>query len=222
MPPVAVAAGLAVLAVAVAFAAWRWWPRSSMADGSAGVGVASGAAAQVRSASSPRGSHTASRSAGGETSATLVVHVVGAVRQPGVYALAASARVKDAVDAAGGALGNGAPDALNLARTLADGEQIRVPTKDEAASGAAPSAPVGGGSGGVTGAGGVSAGSPIDINAADASALDALPGVGPSTAAKIVADREANGPFKTADDLGRVSGIGPKKLEQLKAYICAR
>ena len=64
-----------------------------------------------------------------------------------------------------------------------------------------------------------SAGAVVNINTADAAALDALPGVGPSTAAKIVADREANGPFASADDLGRVSGIGPKKLEALKDFI---
>jgi competence protein ComEA len=60
----------------------------------------------------------------------------------------------------------------------------------------------------------------VNINTADAAALDALPGVGPSTAAKIVADREANGPFASPEDLGRVPGIGPKKLEQLKPAIC--
>ncbi len=64
-----------------------------------------------------------------------------------------------------------------------------------------------------------SAGTVVNINTADAAALDALPGVGPSTAAKIVADRDANGPFATPDDLGRVSGIGPKKLDALRDFI---
>ena len=64
-----------------------------------------------------------------------------------------------------------------------------------------------------------SVGTVVNINTADAASLDALPGVGPSTATKIVADREANGPFATPDDLGRVSGIGPKKLEALKDFI---
>jgi len=63
---------------------------------------------------------------------------------------------------------------------------------------------------------------PVNINTADAAALDTLPGVGPSTAEKIVADREANGPFESPDDLGRVSGIGSKKLEQLKVLVSVR
>jgi competence protein ComEA len=69
---------------------------------------------------------------------------------------------------------------------------------------------------------GAAPGAVVDLNTADATQLDALPGIGPATAAKIVADRQANGPFRTADDLGRVSGIGPKKLDQLKPLICVR
>ena len=107
-----------------------------------------------------------------------------------------------------------------------------VPTADDYAKAqAGSSAQIGSGAGaGVVSPGGASAENPgappagklVNINTADAAALDTLPGVGPSTAAKIVSDREANGPFASADDLGRVSGIGPKKLEQLKAYVCVR
>jgi competence protein ComEA len=155
--------------------------------------------------------------------------VVGAVLHPGVYELPAVARVQDAVTAAGGMAGNAAQSSINLARPVADGEQIVIPTEDEYAKATAGAATqnVSGAGKGVVSPGGASAENPgappagtvVNINTADATALDALPGVGPSTAAKIVADREANGPFASADDLGRVSGIGPKKLEALKDFI---
>jgi competence protein ComEA len=149
-----------------------------------------------------------------------------------VYELPATARVGDAVNAAGGLSGNAAQGSVNLARLLADGEQIVIPTEDEYAKATAGAATqnVSGASKGVVSPGGASAENPgapsvgtvVNINTADAAALDALPGVGPSTAAKIVADRDSNGPFATPDDLGRVSGIGPKKLEALKDFIRVR
>jgi competence protein ComEA len=125
--------------------------------------------------------------------------------------------------------GNAAQASINLARLLSDGEQIAIPTEDEyARANAGTASQNGSGAGkGVASPGGASAENPgapsagtiVNINTADAAALDALPGVGPSTAAKIVSDREANGPFASADDLGRVSGIGPKKLEALRDFI---
>jgi len=140
-----------------------------------------------------------------------------------MYELPSGARVAEAVEAAGGLLANAAQAGINLARIVADGEQISVPTADEVARGVAGGA-TGTGPGPAppgTGASGV-AQALVNINTADATALDALPGVGPSTAEKIVADREANGPFSSADDLGRVAGIGPKKLEELKPRVCVR
>lgn len=134
---------------------------------------------------------------------TVFVHVGGAVVEPGVRELAEGARVQDAVDAAGGFADGAARDALNLARVLADGEQIVVPSQEEAVS--EPASPTGG---------------KIDLNRATAAELDALPGVGPSTAEKIVADREANGPFRTVEDLKRVSGIGDKKFADLADLVC--
>ncbi|MDI6844004.1 MAG: ComEA family DNA-binding protein [Anaerosomatales bacterium] len=139
--------------------------------------------------------------------AGVVVHVVGAVRRPGVYNLPAGSRVGDAVAAAGGALGNAAPDAVNLARVLNDGEQVRIPSADEAsaavaASGAPSDAP-----------------RKVNINTATAAELDTLPGIGPATAQKIVDDRERNGPFASPEDLMRVPGIGPKKFDALKDLV---
>ena len=145
---------------------------------------------------------------------TVFVHVGGAVVEPGVRELAEGARVQDAVDAAGGFADGAARDALNLARVLADGEQIVVPSQEaDAAAGAAPD-------GGVGATGASSAGGKVNLNRATAAELDALPGVGPSTAEKIVADREANGPFRTVEDLKRVSGIGDKKFADLADLVC--
>jgi len=158
-----------------------------------------------------------------ESSATLFVHVVGAVRHPGVYELTQGARVQEAVESAGGCLESAAPQGLNLARPVADGEQVVVPTLDEWERALETAAPGTGADlnvspGQVAGPGtGL-----IDLNSADAAALETLPGIGPATAAKIVADREANGPFQSVDDLARVSGIGPKKIEALRDLVTVR
>lgn len=210
---------------ALVWALWRFWPSDGGTvafDGSsAGSGVVTSASASA-AASSPASSAESSNG----SSAECVVDVEGAVRRAGVYHLAAGSRVQDAIDAAGGVLGNAAPQGVNRARAVADGEQIVVPTRDQWAksggsvpAGAQGAAAARGGSG--SSAGGAASG-PVDINSADAALLDTLPGVGPSTAAKIVADRAANGRFATVDDLARVPGIGPKKLDSLKGLICAR
>ena len=149
---------------------------------------------------------------------TFFVHVGGAVRAPGLYELREGLRVAAAIEAAGGFSSDAATDAVNLAQELSDGEQIIVPTEEEYANGHA---------GREFGTGTVSEGANssiasglVNINTATVSELDALPGIGESTARKIVADRSANGPFKTIEDLKRVSGIGDKKYEQLAGLIC--
>ena len=148
--------------------------------------------------------------AGGQVAPTIVVHVSGAVAAPGVYELKEGARVADAVELAGGFLEGAAENALNLARVLNDGEQVVVPTAEEhAAQQSAAEA-----SGGAAGVGGK-----VNINTASAEQLDTLPGVGESTAQKIIADREANGPFSSPEDLKRVSGIGDKKYVELADLI---
>lgn len=139
---------------------------------------------------------------------TIFVHVEGAVAAPGLLELSEGSRVYDAIQAAGGFAEDARHDAVNLARVLTDGEQIIVPTtQTDGGSDAAPAASAG------------TAAGKVNINTADAATLDTLPGIGASTAAKIVADREANGPFKTIEDLKRVSGIGDKKFSQLEVCI---
>lgn len=144
-----------------------------------------------------------------EALTTVYVHVSGAVVAPGLYELPEDSRVAAAIEAAGGFAEDAATDGVNLARVVSDGEQIAVPTMEEqAASGSEATGAATGGS------------SLVNINTASASELDTLPDIGPSTAEKIIADREANGPFASIEDLKRVSGIGDKKYAQLESLIC--
>lgn len=146
----------------------------------------------------------------------IVVHVDGAVASPGVYELAiASPRVRDAVDAAGGLAQGADTSSVNLALPLGDGQKVHVPFEGEAAGAEADT-------NGGDAAGSVSSSMPslVNINSATAEELDSLPGVGPSTAAAIVEDRDANGPFSSVEDLMRVSGIGEKKFAKLRDHIC--
>ena len=225
-PPAVVAAALVVCLIVVLGAAWRWWPRERAMPltGQIAAGIESGATSPHAGSAATSGSaEGAAESSATVSPPAVYVHVVGAVRRPGMYELYSGARVADAVEAAGGLLANAAQVGVNLARVVADGEQISVPTADELARGVVSDA-AGGGAGpsppGAAGSAGTQA--LVNINTADATVLDTLPGVGPSTAEKIVADRDANGPFSSADDLGRVTGIGPKKLEELKPRVCVR
>jgi competence protein ComEA len=202
--PAPVLAAACVLAVlAVGWAAARWGTPS-------GPEVMPSAAPP---STEPTRAARASRPA--TSSEIVVVDVVGAVRRSGVCRLPKGSRAEDAVKAAGGALGDADLSAVNLARVVADGEQLVIPKQGEASGSAA------------TGAGMATSprkpppGAKVDINNATAEQLDALPGVGPSTAAKIVSEREANGPYKSVDDLMRVPGIGAKKLDALKDLVTA-
>jgi competence protein ComEA len=147
--------------------------------------------------------------------AALVVDVAGAVARSGVYELAPSARVIDAVTAAGGPVADADLDALNLAAPLLDGQRVYVPHAGEVDPADVPSGPpaVAGDSGPAAPRG------PVDLNTATAADLETLPGVGPATAAAIVDDRMRNGPFASVDDLERVPGIGPAKLAALRDQV---
>ena len=137
----------------------------------------------------------------------LVVHVIGAVRRPGIVTLPAGSRVVDAVAAAGGLTRPRAAASVNLARLVVDGEQIAVGVA------AAPGAPPAG-----AGAAGPPSSTAVNLNTADAAALEGLPGVGPVIAQRIVDWRTANGPFRSIDELGEVSGIGDSILAQVRDH----
>jgi competence protein ComEA len=141
----------------------------------------------------------------------LVVDVVGAVRQPGLYRLSQGARIADAVARAGGAKRSADLAAINLAASLADGEQVVVPER----------APTGVGVRGPPGAGSTAgaAQGPVHLNTATLEQLDTLPGVGPATAQKILDYRTEHGAFSSVDELDAVPGIGPKRLEDLRKLV---
>lgn len=142
---------------------------------------------------------------------SVVVHVAGAVLRPGVVTLPGGARVQDALEAAGGLTPDADAGDLNLAAVLSDGAQIVIGTRGAPA-------------GEVRSGGGTSSGAPgtqtqLDLNTATQAQLEALPGVGPVTAGKIVAWRTQHGRFNRVEELGEVDGIGPKTLAQLTPHV---
>jgi competence protein ComEA len=141
----------------------------------------------------------------------VVVDVVGAVRQPGLYRLEQGSRIADAIARAGGATPKAELAQVNLAAPLADGEQVVVPKRG--APGVAP--PVG--SGASSGAGTPTA--PVQLSTATLEQLDSLPGIGPATAQKILDYRTKHGAFSSVDELDAVPGIGPKRLDQLRDLV---
>lgn len=141
------------------------------------------------------------RSGSNSGSGGLVVDVAGAVRRPGVYRMPAGARVHEAIEAAGGTTVRADTSSLNRAAPVVDGQQVLVPMRgSQAASPTGPS----------------DAPATISLNSADADDLDELPGIGPVTAERIVAERDAGGPYASVDDLDRVPGIGPATIESLR------
>lgn len=155
--------------------------------------------------------------------ADLVVHVAGAVVAPGVHRVPPGARVADAVAAAGGAAPDAHTDAVNLAAPLHDGDRVYVPRLADGLTVPAgvSASPAAGATTGGEGAAGVASPppGPVALNSATADELDALPGVGPATAAAIVSHRDQHGPFRSVDGLADVRGIGPAKLEQLRPLV---
>ena len=135
----------------------------------------------------------------------VIVHVVGAVRRPGLYELPENKRVADAVRRAGGPTPKADLTLVNLAALIADGTQIVVPARAPRVAAAGSAAPTASG--------------PISLNSATVEQLDELPGVGPVTAQKIVDYRAQNGAFRSVDDLDAVPGIGPARLEELRPLV---
>lgn len=151
----------------------------------------------------------------------VVVHVAGAVAKPGVVTLRAGARIVDAIAAAGGANADADLDRLNLAAPLTDGERIAVPVRgqpapplDATAASGASGAPAG-----EAGSGTVAAAGPVNLNTATQADLEALPGIGPTLAAAIIAERDRSGGFRAVADLRRVRGIGDARFAQIEPLV---
>lgn len=211
-------------AVALVLGAGGWWlwqqvaaPTPATIVGAPVVEV-SGAPAPVSGAGAPgasRGSADpsdppAGPAAGGEPapSASATVHVAGAVGSPGIVVVAPGARVVDAVAAAGGLSDAADVAGVNLARPVADGEMIIVPTPGQAAPALA--------DGGAPGPDAATAPGRVDLNRASPAELEGLPGIGPVLAERIAQWRADTGPFASVDDLTAVPGIGPSILEGLR------
>lgn len=138
------------------------------------------------------------------TPESVTVHVTGAVLAPGVYQLPLGARVDDALAAGGGLRADADESALNRAQVLLDAQQVYVPVIGESSLAAPGEASSG------------AAGGPVNLNRATAAELEALPGIGPSLAAQIVAWRDQHGPFSSVEDLDEVPGIGPAILDRVR------
>ena len=167
-------------------------------------GAAGGEPAELRVSSAPR---TPPAEAGPASGGGVVVHVVGAVRRPGLYQLPAGSRVADALEQAGGAAPAADVALVNLAAPLVDGQQVVVPSRAAAGNGSS-------GAAGESGGGG-----PVHLNTASVAELDELPGIGPITAQKIVDHREKHGAFSSVEDLDAIPGVGAAKIEQLRDLV---
>jgi competence protein ComEA len=208
--------------------------------------------ARMPASPAPAGPRTEPTANASPEAAAIMVHVVGAVKKPGVYELRPRARLQDAVHAAGGARAGADLEAVNLAGFVQDGEQIRVPALSERAlphrSMAAPrSSPPRAGitarpvrstaryplaapsptaaDGAVSPEHGTAPkkmAGVVNINAADAAELATLPGVGPKTADAILAYRQEHGAFQRAEDLLEIRGIGQKKLARMRDWVVVR
>lgn len=205
------AAGAVLLAIAAFLLAL-----SSGTGGTAVVEVATPPALDAASAGFPGATNDGLANPAGGTP-LLVVEVVGAIDKPGVYRLPAGARTGDLIEAAGGygprVDTDRAARELNLAAPLRDGDQVRVPSRDDETA-AGPSGP-----GATRGSGGDPA--LVDLNLATAAELDALPGIGPVTAAKIIAAREDQ-PFGSVDDLRTRKLVGEKTFANLRNLVTVR
>jgi len=157
----------------------------------------------------------------------VVVDVVGCVAKPGVYHMPVDSRVEDAIQKAGGATGDADLPKINRAEKLLDGTQVRVPSKNDATSsppvespyGASPSASGRHGASSTRGPKPEPAAHSISLNTADSDELQALPGVGPATAERILDYRKEHGKFSSIEELTAVGDIGPKKLEKIRKYL---
>jgi competence protein ComEA len=186
----------AVVAVVVAFRVL-----SGGGSDSAAVTVEPPAAARPGGASAPA------------TPPELLVHVAGEVRRPGVYRVPRGGRVHDAVQLAGGLTARAEQAGVNLVARVSDGQQVIVPRR-----GAAP--PAGGGpAGGAPTSGGSASGAKVSLGSATLEQLDAIDGIGPTLAKRILEYRDGHGGFRSVDELRQVDGIGEKRFQSLREAV---
>jgi competence protein ComEA len=229
--PLRPASLLAAVAAVVAAAVVGWWLlRPAAPPTESIVPLASAADATAPAVSAMPGSDgvVAPAGAASSTSTTVapqvVVQAAGAVERPGLYRLSVGARVDDLIREAGGLTDRADRARINLAAAVNDGERIWFPARGEADPPEVVQATPGSSVAGPSASSEASdpargAAAPVDLNSADAAALDELPGVGPATAEAIIAHREASGPFSSVDELLDVRGIGEAKLEQLRPLV---
>jgi competence protein ComEA len=186
------------IAVALLLVGARW-VRSADGEGGGAEGIAEAAVG----AGEGDGSFAIEGGGGGDA----VVHVAGAVRRPGVYRLPSGSRVTDAIDRAGGPAADAAPDGINLAARISDGQQVVMPARAKGPVGVA-----GGTGSAVDGA----ADGPISLGTATVEQLDTIEGIGPVTAQDIIAFRDERGGLSSIEELDEISGIGPATMEALR------
>lgn len=196
---------LAGLLAALLLVAWTWVDRPRVEPAPAPA-TGSGASFAPTSTPAPASSPAVGEAAG--TATPVVVAVVGLVARPGLVTVPTGSRVADAVEAAGGLLPGTDQASVNLAALVTDGQQIAVGVPGAVGS---PSTPSDGSGAGV--------GGPVDLNTATAQELDALPGIGPVLAQRIVAHRDEQGPFRSVDQLDDVPGIGPTIFAELAELV---
>ena len=195
----------------IALAGGAWWVRLSVSQPSSAGGRSETPTQATGEGSVPPTALVST------TTAVFVVDVVGAVHHPGVVSLPGTARVVDAVGAAGGALPNADLERINLAAHLVDGMRIAVPRRGVAGDAASPTgdSATGDGDAGAT----PTPTAPLDLNAATQAQLEALPGIGPSLAQAIIQERDREGGFHSVDDLRRVRGIGDVRFAQIRPLV---
>ncbi|MGY2746437.1 ComEA family DNA-binding protein [Pseudarthrobacter sp. O4] len=208
-------------AVAAVLGGWFWWRAATGAPEVVPLSEVSSAGVQQPDTGPGIEVSPSQNETGGEAKG-ITVHVAGAVARPGVVELPAGSRLHEAIAAAGGPTGAAAPDRLNLAAVLEDGQKIVVPEvgQPDASSGQA-AGPEGSGSAGADSADGSAGtgGGKINLNTAGAEELGTLPRVGPVLAQRIVDWRKQHGRFQTVEELDAVDGVGPKLLETLLPLV---
>jgi competence protein ComEA len=197
---------IAGLLAALLLAGWTWLDRPRVEPVDDPTPASPTATDTAGPATDTAGPATPSVGEVADTASTVVVSVVGLVARPGLVTLPSGSRVADAVEAAGGLLPEADPASVNLAALVADGQQIAVGVPGAATGAAATAA-------------GPAQGGAVDLNTATASDLDALPGIGPVLAQRIVTYREQQGRFTSVEQLDDVPGIGPSIYDQLKSLV---